>query len=914
MSNGNSIFGHKDRKKWRPKVNPQILKRGAEKSTQSIINDTLIQAKIPVERLVADVEIPQILKRGAEKSTQSIINDTLIQTIDKNKIDVIIISVNYNDFLILSLENNTKHFENITVVTSISDVMCQDICKTFGVKCITTDVFYEDGFKFNKGKAINVGIESIINPQFILLLDADIVVTNKFELTNLENDTLYTSGRWICYNYFQYERWEKGETPVNNLPKYERDNSYGFFQLFNFNNTLGINWYPSELENSSHPDLKFSSLFSKKQTIDVDIIHLGDVKKNWDGRKTEKFITDEVFYELKYSNENLDFKDLNIHELETSLSRFGKFKINNQISFEHHNGGWSFALKSLNKVNSEDGIRLECFLDKNFCWINSKQEVISEEWVGILHNPLEAPQWYLNQVRNRQIINSTSFIKSIGSCRGLYVFSDYEKKILSQHLNKYNFDFKINVLRHPVAKSEKKWSIDKFKSDRKIIHIGWWLRDIQSFYTLETDIRKIRIKLNASIENKIKNIFKLNSNSVIEIDNLNENDYDDILCNSIVFINLIDSVVNNTVLECIERNTPILINRNSSVEEYIGKDYPLFYEDISEIKNLITESKLIEANLHLKKINLSRDLGRQIQQSEIYKSICSELSVTEILRPGDLQDSEGGIYNPGFFKYQNKNYMIVRVEKFTEKERGVDNLWIKSTSVAHIIEMDENFNKIDSYRLEVIGDFIRIEDFRLFTINDKLYSNHIIIDKDKKIYPVISEVDIKNRKLIIKGRIEIGIKFKEVEKNWVFYTIKNQLYLIYSLSLWMIFKIDIDTLSGELIKNEVINFDWNRRGFISNSTNPIRICENRNIMGFHSRDNKRIYHQGFLTFDDEFNFIKSSKEPYLSGGDYDGIHPLVIYTSSMALLNEELICFAGDGDTKTIMIEFKKDIVWKELL
>jgi predicted GH43/DUF377 family glycosyl hydrolase len=130
----------------------------------------------------------------------------------------------------------------------------------------------------------------------------------------------------------------------------------------------------------------------------------------------------------------------------------------------------------------------------------------------------------------------------------------------------------------------------------------------------------------------------------------------------------------------------------------------------------------------------------------------------------------------------------------------------------------------------------------------------------------------------------------------------------------MIFKIDIDNLTGELIKNEVINFDWNQRGFISNSTNPIRICENRNIMGFHSRDKKLIYHQGFLTFDDEFNFINSTKSPYLSGGDYDGIHPHVIYTSSMALLNEELICFAGDGDTKTIMIEFKKDIVWKELL
>ena len=259
MGKSNTIFGHKNKEKWRPKA-PE----------------------------------PKVLKM----STQTIINNTINQTIHRNKIDVIITSVNYNDFLILSLENNTKHFENITVVTSNDDKICQDICESFGVKCITTDVFYEDGFKFNKGKAINVGIESIINPEFILLLDADIIVTNKIELTNLETDTLYTSDRWICYNHFQYERWRKGETQVNNLPKYERDNGYGFFQLFNFNNSIGINRYNDELENSSHPDLKFSSHFPKKQTIDVDIIHLGYVKKNWDGRKSEKFLTDEQFSEM----------------------------------------------------------------------------------------------------------------------------------------------------------------------------------------------------------------------------------------------------------------------------------------------------------------------------------------------------------------------------------------------------------------------------------------------------------------------------------------------------------------------------------------------------------------------------------------------------------------------------------------
>ena len=874
MSKLSTIFGHKSKEKWRPKA-PE----------------------------------PKVIKR----STQSIINATINQTIDKKKIDVIVTSVDYNDFLILSLENNTKYFENITVVTSNDDIICQNICKSYGVKCITTDSFYEDDFLFNKGKAINIGIESIVNPEFILLLDADIIVTNKIELSNLELDTLYTSDRWICYNHFQYGKWEKGETSVNNLPKYERDNGYGFFQLFNFNNSLDVKWYPSELENSSHPDLKFSSYFPKKQTIDVDIIHLGDVKKNWNGRKSEKFITDNLFTEI-LNNKNPLESDLSVYELKTDISKYGKFKISDQISFDHHNGGWSYALKSLNKVSGVNGVRLECFLDKNFCWINSNQEIIQEDWVGILHNPIEAPQWYLNQVRNKQITKSSSFIKSLENCKGLYVFSNYEKKILFGHINKFKQDININVLRHPVSKSENKWSIENFNSDKKIIHVGWWLRDIQSFYRLETNIRKIRIKLNNSIESKINQIFKLNSDSVIEIDNLDENEYDEILCNSVVFINLIDSVVNNTVLECIERNTPILINRNSSVEEYIGKDYPLFYENISDIKNLMTESKLIEANLHLKKINLNRDLGKQIQQSEIYKSIDSEIDIVEVLKPGDVKDSNGGIYNPGFCRFQDKNYMISRVESYTEKERGVKDLWLRTTSIPHIIEMDENLNVVDTYPLETIGEFIRIEDFRLFTHNDKLYSNHIIVDESKRIYPVISEIDLINKKMTIIGTIELEIPKNDVEKNWVFFNHNKELFLIYSLSPWIIFKIDINTLTGEMIKNCEVKFDWNHSGFISNSTNPIRINQNRNIMGFHSRDNKRIYHQGLLTFDNNFNLIKSTKEPYLSGGDFDTIHPHVIYTSSLTMIEDKLIGFAGDGDTKTIMIEFKKDKLWKELL
>jgi hypothetical protein len=84
----------------------------------------------------------------------------------KIKLDIIIVSVDYNDFLSITLKNTTK-FSNVTVVTSPSDVKCQELCQEFGANCIITENMYENGAIFNKGKAINEGITSLTNPEWI---------------------------------------------------------------------------------------------------------------------------------------------------------------------------------------------------------------------------------------------------------------------------------------------------------------------------------------------------------------------------------------------------------------------------------------------------------------------------------------------------------------------------------------------------------------------------------------------------------------------------------------------------------------------------------------------------------------------------------------------------------------------------
>ena len=67
--------------------------------------------------------------------------------------------------------------------------------------------------------------------------------------------------------------------------------------------------------------------------------------------------------------------------------------------------------------------------------------------------------------------------------------------------------------------------------------------------------------------------------SVAIIDNLDNNDYDKILSENIVFVNLVDAAAVNTVIECVMRSTPIIVNRHPAVVELLGSQYPLFYGD-----------------------------------------------------------------------------------------------------------------------------------------------------------------------------------------------------------------------------------------------------------------------------------------------------------------------------------------------
>ena len=209
------------------------------------------------------------------------------------KLDVVIVSVDYNDFLEITLERNSRIFDRITVVTSSSDKRCVEICEKFGASTVVTDCMYSDGAPFNKAKAINEGMASISDPDFILILDADIIVQDPIDLESLEDESaIYYKDRMMVEDYASYERFclgfddfriDAGILTVRS----ETFGPLGYFQLFKYQEKIK---YIESYTDAAWSDVKFARRFRNKIKIGSPAVHLGEEKKNWYGRVTEGFV------------------------------------------------------------------------------------------------------------------------------------------------------------------------------------------------------------------------------------------------------------------------------------------------------------------------------------------------------------------------------------------------------------------------------------------------------------------------------------------------------------------------------------------------------------------------------------------------------------------------------------------------
>jgi polysaccharide pyruvyl transferase WcaK-like protein len=321
-----------------------------------------------------------------------------------------------------------------------------------------------------------------------------------------------------------------------------------------------------------------------------------------------------------------------------------------------HRSGWQYVFEHIKPLHNNNAIMLDMSVDKTFHWdaeINKILKIIpyTKPWVGFVHHTFDTS---FSNYNCETLLKSSDFKESLKYCKGIFVLSnDLKQKFIKNGIkNVYSFV-------HPTTIDVIKFKFDNFliNKNKKIVYVGGWLRNTYNFYNLELpmikykqicrkstfSIHKVALKgknMNNYYpkENLTNELYKILSNSCdnttliqnyscdnseinnnwykhffedinkkisnVEImDYIDNNSYDKLLSENIVYINLVDASAVNTLIECIVRNTPILINKIPAIVELLGEDYPLYYKNNIDVYKLLSNANNIKkAYYHIKKL------------------------------------------------------------------------------------------------------------------------------------------------------------------------------------------------------------------------------------------------------------------------------------------------------------------------
>jgi hypothetical protein len=320
----------------------------------------------------------------------------------------------------------------------------------------------------------------------------------------------------------------------------------------------------------------------------------------------------------------------------------------------NHRSGWAYAMRALAPLHNPDGVLFDGFTERKFGWgqvlswwglarkvdadAASAPDVekvdlapYSQPWVGVTHFPPNIPKLpFASYVTPERIFEKDAWRESIVHCRGLFSLSQYHADWLQERLH-----VPVAPLIHPTEIPERRFDAEAFVAQERpaVVQVGWWLRRVHSIYELPVrTYRRVWPKPFAFSEALLKLErglagYRGDYSGVETPDFLSNEDYDDLLSQSVVFVHLYDASANNAVIECIARATPILVNPLPAVREYLGDDYPLYFETLDEAARKVEDRSLVlRAHEYLRQSAMLPKLSadyfcRSVAESSIYESL-----------------------------------------------------------------------------------------------------------------------------------------------------------------------------------------------------------------------------------------------------------------------------------------------------
>src|SRR5208282_2703014 len=243
-------------------------------------------------------------------------------------IETVIVSCGYSDFLNESLRENLPHLDFVVVVTCPEDEETQKVCRKYCVHYVMSNDYEINGSihspgTFNKGRMIRRGFDQISAKDWVMHLDADIILPRRFrrliEVADLDRRCIYGSDRQDVVGWDDWQRMKTHAGPWDNHmhenahwfhPKMKVSSRWisnihgyapiGALQLFHgsefIQNGYHVRNYPVFHSDAARSDVQFALQWDRQKRLlipELVVLHLvseeAPIGANWSGRTTKPF-------------------------------------------------------------------------------------------------------------------------------------------------------------------------------------------------------------------------------------------------------------------------------------------------------------------------------------------------------------------------------------------------------------------------------------------------------------------------------------------------------------------------------------------------------------------------------------------------------------------------------------------------
>lgn len=286
------------------------------------------------------------------------------------------------------------------------------------------------------------------------------------------------------------------------------------------------------------------------------------------------------------------------------------------VGLGEHRSGWPAVVEALRALSDPAApVFLEDFAEASFSYDGSRlaHADYTGPWVGIFHHPASITSPLKGDVKSAvaEIFKSPRWTPAIAAnCVGAIALCPLVQRVLVDTLP----NAATLVTRHPCADDCRQWNADVYEAQPMVFQTGYFLRDVRAIYQVapeghERARSSCRLQWHkfrdADLHRKQRRTERA-TKDVRQLPRLTNEEYDSFMARSVVLTHLYGAAANNVVVECVARCAPIAVNRLPSVEFYLGKEYPLFYDRLDEVTRMIEDrARVLAAHEYLASMDRS---------------------------------------------------------------------------------------------------------------------------------------------------------------------------------------------------------------------------------------------------------------------------------------------------------------------